>query len=486
MNTNALWDSLQSNLGTHIPQLLGALAIVVLGWLIAVLVRAAARKSLGFVGVNHRFGKLTGTGVDIEGAVALALFWVVILLTLVAVFNSLNLAMVSGPFSAFTTQLFEYAPRLLGGLVLALVGWLVASVVRALTQKLLDKTTLDDKLSAHADMAPMSEGLAGALFWLVILLFVPAILGALQLDGLLDPLRSMVTKTLDMLPNAVAALVIGGVGWILATVLRKLTTHLSRAAGIDKLGSRAGLAEAVQLSSVVGLLVFIAVFLPSLIAALDALKIEAISRPATDMLGKLMLAVPNIVAASLILVITWLVASFASQLLASLLAALGFDTLPARVQLAHAFEKTSASRTVGRVVLFFAMLFATVEAAAQLGFAQVSDIVASFIRFGGDILLGSAILVIGFWLANLAHDAIDRASGARTQGLARIGRYAILALVIAMGLRAMGIADDIVNLAFGLTLGAVAVAFALSFGLGGREAAGKLMDHWLARWRKED
>ncbi|MFW2355773.1 mechanosensitive ion channel [Hydrogenophaga sp.] len=486
MNTNALWDSLQSNLGTHIPQLLGALAVFILGWLIAVLVRAAARKSLGFVGVNHRFGKLTGTGVDIEGAVALALFWVVILLTLVAVFNSLNLAMVSGPFSAFTTQLFEYAPRLLGGLVLALVGWLVASVVRALTQKLLDKTTLDDQLSAHAGMAPMSEGLAGALFWLVILLFVPAILGALQLEGLLDPLRSMVTKTLDMLPNAVAALVIGGVGWILATVLRKLTTHLSRAAGIDKLGSRAGLAEAVQLSGVVGLLVFIAVFLPSLVAALDALKIEAISRPATDMLGKLMLAVPNIVAAGLILVITWLVASFASQLLASLLAALGFDTLPARVQLAHAFEKTSASRTVGRVVLFFAMLFATVEAAAQLGFAQVSDIVASFIRFGGDILLGSAILVIGFWLANVAHDAIDRASGARTQGLARIGRYAILALVIAMGLRAMGIADDIVNLAFGLTLGAVAVAFALSFGLGGRDAAGKLMDHWLARWRKED
>jgi len=486
MNTNALWDSLQSNLGTHIPQLLGALAIFILGWLIAVLVRAATRKTLGFSGVNHRFGKLTGTGVDIEGAVALGLFWVVILLTLVAVFNSLNLAIVSGPFSAFTTQLFEYAPRLVGGLVLALVGWLVASVVRALAQKLLDKTTLDEKLSAHADMAPMSDSLAGALFWLVILLFVPAILGALQLEGLLDPLRSMVTKVLDMLPNAVAAVVIGGVGWIVATVLRKLTTHLSRTAGIDRLGSRAGLAETVELSSVVGMLVFIAVFLPSLIAALDALKIEAISRPATDMLGKLLLAVPNIIAAGLILVVTWLVARFASQLLAGLLAALGFDTLPARVHLAHAFEKTSASRTVGRVVLFFAMLFATVEAAAQLGFSQVSDIVASFIRFGGDILLGSAILVIGFWLANVAHDAIDRASGARTQGLARIGRYAILALVIAMGLRAMGIADDIVNLAFGLTLGAVAVAFALSFGLGGREAAGKLMDHWLARFRKED
>ena len=136
-------------------------------------------------------------------------------------------------------------------------------------------------------------------------------------------------------------------------------------------------------------------------------------------------------------------------------------------------------------MVFFAMLFASVEAAAQLGFKQVSDIVSTFIRFGGDILLGSAILVIGFWLANVAHDAIHRASGASSRGLARIGRFAILALVIAMGLRAMGIADDIVNLAFGLTLGAVAVAVALSFGLGGREAAGKLMEHWLSRFRRD-
>jgi len=49
----------------------------------------------------------------------------------------------------------------------------------------------------------------------------------------------------------------------------------------------------------------------------------------------------------------------------------------------------------------------------------------------------------------------------------------------------MGIADSIVNLAFGLTLGAVAVAVALSFGLGGREAAGKLMEHWVSKLRRD-
>ena len=65
-----------------------------------------------------------------------------------------------------------------------------------------------------------------------------------------------------------------------------------------------------------------------------------------------------------------------------------------------------------------------------------------------------------------------------------MARIAILGVVIAMGLRAMGIANEIVELAFGLSFGAVAVAVALSFGLGGREAAGKLAEHWLQRWRK--
>ena len=132
------------------------------------------------------------------------------------------------------------------------------------------------------------------------------------------------------------------------------------------------------------------------------------------------------------------------------------------------------------------MLFATVEAANRLGFSQVSDIVGMFIQFGADILLGSVILMVGFWLANLAYNAIDRTSGKKSSGLASIARIAIIGLVVAMGLRAMGIADDIVNMAFGLTLGAVAVAVALSFGLGGREAAGKQLEYWFSKMRDGD
>jgi hypothetical protein len=66
---------------------------------------------------------------------------------------------------------------------------------------------------------------------------------------------------------------------------------------------------------------------------------------------------------------------------------------------------------------------------------------------------------------------IEQADREHSVLFARIAQFAILGLVFAMGLRAMGIANEIVQLAFGLVLGAVAVAVALSFGLGGREAA---------------
>ena len=97
-----------------------------------------------------------------------------------------------------------------------------------------------------------------------------------------------------------------------------------------------------------------------------------------------------------------------------------------------------------------------------------------FIAFGADIILGAVILFIGFWLANIIAGVVER-SDKGSQFLANIVRVLIMGLVLAMGLKAMGIADSIVNLAFGLTLGAVAVAFALSFGLGGQEAAARFL-----------
>lgn len=486
MDFSVLATSLQSTLGGQLPAIFGALAIIAVGWLVAVIARAATRRLLSLLKVDSRIQDSTGQKVEVENGIAVGIFWLIILVTLVAVFNSLHLESISNPFSQLVGSIVGYAPRLVAGTILVLVAWLVATLLQALVARALAASKIGEKLSHEAGMEPMSKTVANVLFWLVVLLFVPSVLAAFDLRGLLEPVQSMLGKLLDMVPNIFGAAVIGFVGWLVAKVLRGLVTNLLAAAGADKMGSKIGLADAVKLSRLAGTIVFIVVFVPTLIAAFEALKIEAVSRPATDMLQKLLAAVPHLVAAALILVVTWYVARFAADVLARLLAGMGLDTVPEKIGMNTAFSGTFKPTSLVRVLtLFFAMLFATVEAANRLEFTQVRDLVSMFIKFGGEILLGGAIFTIGFWLANLAYEAIHRASGEKRVGLARLARYAILGLVIAMGLRAMGIADDIVNLAFGLTFGAVAVAFALSFGLGGREAAGRQMEHWLSQLRKD-
>ena len=486
MNLDTFASALQASLGSHIPQILGAVLIFALGWLVAVISRAATRRVLDMLAVNRRIRESTGATVDAEHPVAIGVFWLIILGAVIAALNALDLSSLSNPFSLMLTDIVGYLPHLVAGLVLTLVAWLIATVLRAGATKALTMTKVDEKLTSAAGMAPMSKNVGNVLFWLVMLLFLPSILLAFRLDGTLGPVQGMLGTALEMLPNVFAAALIVFVGFVVARVLRALVVNLLAAAGADTASERIGLDSQVKLSSLAGTLVFILVLVPSVIAALDALKIEAVSRPATLMLSKVLDAVPHIIAAAVILLLTWYVARFVAGLLARLLESAGFDALPQRVGLDHLFaESTRPSQLAHWAVMFFAMLFAAVEAADQLGFGQVRDVVTTFIGFAGDIVLGGLILVVGFWLANLAYSAIDKASGEHSAGLASVARIAILGVVIAMGLRAMGIANEIVQLAFGLSFGAVAIAVALSFGLGGREAAGKLMEHWVSRWRGE-
>jgi len=115
---------------------------------------------------------------------------------------------------------------------------------------------------------------------------------------------------------------------------------------------------------------------------------------------------------------------------------------------------------------------------------QIVAVLENLLVLAGQILLGLVILAVGNFFANLAHKLLSKSEGSSAI-VASVARYAILALVLAIGLHAMGIAEDIVLLAFGLSLGSIAVAVALSFGLGGREAAGKHMEYLLSKFRKD-
>jgi hypothetical protein len=132
------------------------------------------------------------------------------------------------------------------------------------------------------------------------------------------------------------------------------------------------------------------------------------------------------------------------------------------------------------------MLFASIEAFRLLGFGSVAELVTQFMGFAGQVILGLIIFALGLYLANLAAQTIQASRAAQARLLALAARVAILVLAGAMALRQMGLANEIVNLAFGLLLGAIAVAAALAFGLGGREIAAREVQNWLESAKSDE
>ncbi len=479
-------------LGTSIPMIVGALVILVVGWLVALIVSAVVRSAVQRTDLDGRLARWfsdeeQAKGLATDQWIGKGVFWLVMLLVLIAFFEALGLTLITQPLNQLLTEIFEYAPRLVGAGVLLLVAWILASGLRLIVSRVLRAVNLDDRLGSRAGMeerVSVADTLANAVYWLVFLLFLPAILGALALQGLLEPVQEMLNQALGFLPNLFGAALILAVGWFIARIVQRIVTNLLVAIGADQLSQRVGLSDALgekKLSGAVGIVIYVLILIPVLIAALDALALEAVTGPAMGMLNAILMALPAIFGASLVLIVAYVVGRVVATLIANVLAGIGFNTVLARLGVGK--EPAEGERTpaeiVGYLILVGIMLFATIEAFNLLGFGRAANLVSQFTAFAGQVVLGLVIFGIGIYLADLAATIVRASDMAQAQLLAILARGAILVFAGAMGLRQMGLANEIVNLAFGLVIGAIAVAGALAFGLGGREMAARKLQRWV-------
>ncbi len=485
--------------GGSIPTIVAALAILIVGWLIAVVISAIVRAALRRTGLDARLaGWVAGEeklkGIDTSQWVAKGVFYLIMLFVLIAFFQTLGLTLITQPLNRLLTQIFEFAPRVLGAGLLLALAWILASVLRVVVRRLLGAVNLDERLGNQVGMeeeVSLVDALANGVYWLVFLLFLPAVLDALALQGLLGPVQDMLNQVLGYLPNLFGAALIVVIGWFVARIVQRIVTNLLAAIGTDQLSKRVGLSKVLgeqTLSGAVGLVVYVLILIPVLIAALNALALEAVTAPATNMLNAILAALPAIFGASLVLIIAYVVGKVVAGLITNVLAGIGFNTILARLGVGR--EPAEGERTpsdiVGYLVLVGIMLFATIEASNLLGFAQVGNLVSEFTAFAGQVVLGVIVFGIGLYLANLAFSSVRDSDVAQAELLATVARGAVLVFAGAMALRQMGLANEIVNLAFGLVLGAIAVAAALAFGLGGREVAARQLEQWVPSEEREE
>ncbi|MDT0540222.1 mechanosensitive ion channel [Croceitalea sp. P059] len=382
--------------------------------------------------------------------------------------------------SSITGSVGDFLPATIGAILILVIGWFVAGILKRLTTKLIKRTGVDDKMKS--DKITLSKFIGKLIYFLVMIFVFMLALEKLGMQSVLDPVKNLLDGFLAFIPNIIGAGLVGYIGYMLATVVSELVGMSGDT--IQKFVPKLGMSEGFDIVGILKKVVFIFIFIPLLISALNILNMDAISVPATSILTQFFDAIPKVLLAAFILILFVLGGRFLSQMIKDILSKMNLNGIMAKMHLDNMIGNTNIANVIANIVYFFIIIFGLLTAIEKLEFAQLTDVLNTITNLSGKILFGLVIIMIGNWVSVLAKNAFSK--NEKNGFVASIIRTAILAIFLAMGLKTMGMADDIINLAFGITLGTIAITVALSFGLGGRPAAGKQMEKILNKFNNKN
>ena len=374
----------------------------------------------------------------------------------------------------FSTFLTTGAWAVIRAVLLLILAFLAARIVKSLVNKALSRTKLGTGSETAAEGRGKTVDFLGRLMYLLVfLLFVPGIFDSLGLQEMSAPILNLLNTMWGYLPNVLAAVIVLWVGFFIAKLVRELLIPVFNKLRVNKLQEKAGLevTDGAKLSNTLAYIVYVLILIPVVITALQVLDIQAVSAPAVRMLDVIFAFIPNILAALMIIVIGCTIAKFAGGIVESLIASAGLDN-----KLSGLLDSKTAqftlSKVIGRTVGTVMVIFFVVESFSVLHLQVVTDIGSAIIAYLPYVLAAVMILLACYVVNAIIQKALKK--GEHT-GFALVSKCAVYTIGIFMVLNELGIAGEIVNTAFILIVAALAVAFAVSFGLGGREFAGRML-----------
>ena len=474
---------------SKILSVVGAILVLLIGWLLASIL---SKKASYFVRtISPAAPKLPdGTPAPMSQADSLVgkvIYVIIMLFTVLGCFSILQLDAAATPLQEFVSAIARYIPNIAGALLLGVIAWIVAGLVRILAKTAMLKSKVHEALANQTgskDPEAVAEYTAKTMYYTVFLFFLPAILNTLKIYGITAPLQSMFEKVLTYIPNVVAAGAILLIGLWVAGIIRRAVSGLVVISRIDAFGEKLGVSKLFGnggIAAMAGVVSYILVAIPVLISSLTALKIEALSNSVTGFFDKLLNATGDIIGAALLIFAAILAGGFVSALVSQLASALGFDKLIGSILQKKEENTVAPSVILGKITFIAIIILAVLSACEILGFNQLAQLIRTFAAFGGNILLSITVLLIGVWLANVAAGAL---AGKCEKILISVVRVSVIIFTAAIAIGNLNIGDSIVQIAFTLVLGAVCVAAAIAFGVGGREAAAKFLNEWSEKLRK--
>ncbi len=372
-----------------------------------------------------------------------------------------------------------WAVGLVRAIVFLVLGLVVAGITSFIIKKLCKLLKLDKKL----DKWGVNEGQIGTsikfigkiVFLIVFLLFLPSVFSALGIEGVSAPITNFVSTCLNYIPNIIAALLICFIGIFVGHIVAQIVTILLAKTKIDGVTRKyGGETVSVKLSSIIGNIVYTIIVMITIVQALVVLGLEAISTPALSIINSVFDAIPSILLATVVIGFGVIIANIACNLLTNVLVGANFDGLIEKVAPGKK-TKISLTKITVTTVRVIIMVFIVAQGIEILGLSLLTGILTAVIGYVPMIIKSLVIAAIAFFGAMFLESFLKKSmpNAKMIPGLAKALVYVIAGFMI---LSQLDFATTIVNSAFVITLCALAVAFAIAFGIGGKDFAKKTLD----------
>jgi len=380
-----------------------------------------------------------------------------------------------------TATLEQSLPDILLGILFLIIAILAGYLVKSLIVKGAKALKLDQKFGESTKEANSIPELLGKLgFILTVLFFLPGIFDRFGLNNISTPLTGMVGTFLGYIPRLIGAALLLFLGFVIAKIVQQLTKGFLERVNVDRLKDKMGLTDsepgeeprrnALPLADLGGKVLYVIVLIPFIIAALEVLSIDAITDPAVMMLTSITSIIPQILAAGILIVIGIFIAKLVGDLVENIIDGFGISDKVADVMDEPKSTGFDLGNIVGIVVKALIILFFTVQAFDLIGLSIFQSIGGAIIAYLPMILSAMLILIGGYILGSIVKRFIIKMVP-EARFAAIVVKSVIVAIAALMALSHLGIGALFVETLFIAIIVSAAVAFALAFGIGGRDFA---------------
>lgn len=328
-------------------------------------------------------------------------------------------------------------------LLILVGGWLISYIVRQLVFAALKRTTLDDRIAELLGVETGSDHgsrveriIAKSVYYLLLMLVLVGFFGYLKIDAVTQPLLIVLDQIASAVPNLAKAVIIGFVGFLLATGVRKLLVYLleklqfeRRMRGLagedlderpvveepERRERKKGKKRPRPANPITHTLADVAYWFIIVVAAvpvLESLQIGALAVPLQSALAAVTTYLPRVVAAVILILVGYVLARLVRSVVSGVLARVGVDAAMNRLGFAQVTREQKLSGIVGTVAMVFVLLQFAISAAGRLEIQEISEPLGLMLQqiyaYLPKLLVGGVLLALGVLLARVATNVTSR------------------------------------------------------------------------------